>query len=114
MMRTKHTKGEWMVAENHIPGNSFNHSVLANGSTMVCEVIRHNFKEVGKSKFKDESTLHPCEESEANAKLIASAPEMLESLIKIDKFLFDQVPMEQAEYFDMLVELKNIIKKATE
>lgn len=79
-METKFTKGEWMIAENHIKGNHYQYSILGNGTTMVADVMRHNFKQVGKSKFKDENTLYPCKESEANAKLIASAPEMLEAL----------------------------------
>jgi len=85
-MKTEHTKGEWIVAENHIKDNHYQYTILGEyGRIEVATVIRHNFKEVGKSKFKDKNTLFKCKESEANEKLIAAAPLMLEALILMDK-----------------------------
>lgn len=80
-MNTKHTHGIWGIAENHIAGESKNqYSILSMMTKSVCEVTRHNYRQVGGNKFKDKNTLHLDEEAQANAILIASAPDLLDAL----------------------------------
>jgi len=54
-------------------------------------------------------------EGQANAKLIASAPEMLEALIKINDIVFANVIVAGSdEYFQIRELCNSLIKKATE
>lgn len=84
-METKHTKGEWHTATvNGI-------SVWSKDNQMICNVLNTNKNE-----------------KEANAKLIAAAPELLETLMSIvtkDGFITTTANKEKA---------LNAIKKATE
>ena len=68
-MKTKHTKGDWYVAEN-LSNNS-------TGNRVIIRTDRGNHPQVAVA------INYNTEANEANAKLIAAAPEMLESLTKI-------------------------------
>lgn len=66
-METKHTKGEWAVnSANKQEVNSYNGISIADCSKSVVIEVR---------------------EKEANAKLIAAAPEMLEAIIKAKEMM---------------------------
>jgi hypothetical protein len=72
-MELKHTTGKWTVCNgaNFLPsiGNTTTHKGIA-------DIIRQN------------DTDRFCEEAQSNARLIASAPEMLSSLITAYNFLW--------------------------
>ena len=85
-MNTLHTKGEWFIAENHIDHEYKNQfSILAHNTHTICSIVRHNYKEVGRNKFKNENTLHEDSEARANAQLIAHAPELLKMVYDLKK-----------------------------
>ena len=69
-----HTKGEWLIKERE---NNFMVDVLANGQR-ICEVKSFTGK-----PFNDPSL----KKADANAKLIAAAPDMLEALIEANNEL---------------------------
>ena len=86
-MKTKHTEGKWSSVER---------SVIANG-----QVIAVTKRVIGGEKG----------EHEANAKLIAAAPELLEVLKELDSIM-QKTAIDLPIYF--LVKHQNAIKKATE
>ena len=96
-METKHTKGEWEVFKPDHMGCT-NVSIGKNaGFNQFVELWHHQ-----NSK----------EESEANAKLIAAAPELLEALININNILNSAYQSSKdEEILDITI---NAIKKATE
>jgi hypothetical protein len=108
-MKTNFTKGEWMIAENHIEDNNYQYTVLGEyGRIEVATIIRHNFKKVGKSKFKSKDELYPCKEAEANTKLIAAAPEMFEMLQNLKIAL-------KSLHCDIIInDIDKLLKKATQ
>ena len=63
-METKHTKGEWEIKKTQ--GN-----FSISGKEPVCTILANP----------------PLEQQEANAKLIAAAPELLEALVKSNKLI---------------------------
>lgn len=67
-MTTKHTQGEWKVTTDGQKVTSILDRNDANGFNNVCSINEH------------------VEEREANAKLIAAAPALLEALIDIDEY----------------------------
>ena len=79
-METKHTKGEWYA---HIDRDKFYEATEIkvfsniNGRTMIC-----NLTDAAKN-------LNINNEFEANAKLIAAAPDLLQALIEINKMCAD-------------------------
>ena len=78
-----YTPGKWGIAQNHMfsDGNDrYQYSILANMQRTVCDVMRQNWKEYGRNKFKRANRLNPDDEAKANAILIAAAPEMLKAL----------------------------------
>lgn len=98
-MKTKHTQGEWNAVEYAgfwiIKTENYYDSGY---DVLSCE-------EVGER------------EAEANAKLIAAAPDLLEALQKIDSYFFDSEGKDQylsKKQLDILETIKEVIKKATE
>lgn len=63
-METKHTKGKWKITEK-INGGIYKYIYVVCDNRRICEI---------KNPFSDES--------EANAKLIASAPDLLEACME--------------------------------
>ena len=68
-METKHTKGEWALRNPIAEYNAY--------SNMWCCAIQYG-EDIGQMIFGKTK-----EEAEANAKLIAAAPELLEALIEV-------------------------------
>jgi hypothetical protein len=94
----KRTKGVYGVAENHIVGNDFNYTILSNMSTVICEVMRHNFKSVGRNKFKTKTRLHPDKEAKANATFIVTACNNHDALVEALKEITVQYESVAEEY----------------
>ena len=99
-MKTKHTQGEWSVNirrdnNNH---NEITDAFVSNGEETICD----------------------CYMNEANAKLIASAPELLKALINtLSKInvAFDKEPemlIELGINDELIMSLEKAIKKVTE
>jgi len=86
-MEFKGTKGIWQVI--HVSNDRGDYHKVMVDNTSICNITTRN--EI---------------QSEANAKLISCAPEMLEMLIKIEKN-YDKGTQ-------TYIELTNLIKKATE
>lgn len=101
-METKHTKGEWEVRE--IYSGAY---LVGTGQIEYIDtkgVRRQGYKQIANIG----GNYFPIEQAEANAKLIAAAPDMLSVLIEAVKHshVYDTNPA--------LVELFNsVIKKAT-
>lgn len=96
-METKHTKGEWVL---DVAPTSLESTITSTNGKRICDV----------KSYRDICFNDPCEEErDANAKLIAAAPELLESLIELTDAL-------KYEFGRDLTYLKAIsaIKKATE
>ncbi len=72
MNNFKHTEGKWVISH----GANFTPSI---GSAELHQPIAHLCKMTDAKTF--------CEEAEANAKLMAAAPEMLTALIKAQNLL---------------------------
>ena len=95
-MKTKHTQGKWELSHG---ANTF----PTIGSVELHQAIA--------TVHKIEKVKGFCEEAEANAKLIAAAPELLEALIRvIEDREFDNNSIPQST----INKVKNAIKKATE
>jgi len=75
-MTNKHTQGEWQI---HMP--NFETINIVTDNSFICEIPRS----VGVSEENEQMNI----EAEANAKLIAAAPQMLEALIKINGLMAD-------------------------
>jgi len=104
-MKTKHTQGEWDYCPTQIDPKKHNFSIITNGGTSVIADIYR------KRSWDGEKSTEDKEQSEANAKLIAAAPELLEAL---------KMLMHPNDMNDISFELrarkmaKETIKKATE
>lgn len=91
-MKTKHTKGEWSVVnELDMHGQETNYFAVTTGNEVIC--ITGEELEING-------------ETEANAKLIAAAPDLLRFVIEIA----NRYPNSPWIY----EEANNLIKKATE
>lgn len=101
-MKTKHTKGTWAVQEN---------TVLKDGSY----VIKSGNTLIG---FASDSDTLSKDETEANAKLIAAAPELLEALKRANatmKLLKGTNKLHKDDLLLVAIErAESAIKKATE
>ena len=97
-MKTKHTKGEWIVYEWKTEGIDFYHIRIGKKFTDLITTV-HRWK-----GYIDKR------ECKANAKLIAAAPELLEACHKAMELIRFQ-NLEDAPVVD---EIEKAIKKATE
>lgn len=98
-METKFTKGEWkdIIVSN---ADGWFHRVISIGGESVCNIITRNTKR-----------------AQANAKLIAAAPEMFNALVELlaqVKQFTDGNIGEQDYFRDEISNAKKAIKKATE
>ncbi len=91
-MSTKHTQGEWGVSKH---GNNDSFGVYAEGKPDLAIVIGGN-EEGG--------------EAEANAKLIAAAPDMLDALQSIEQSLEQMVQDDMIRGMVMIIQ--QVINKA--
>lgn len=105
-METKHTKGEWTVIKNGLNSkfspprklfliNSINKTSVNQVSNIAKITMQIDINDL---------------ESEANAKLIASAPDLLENLIRC----VDRLEENRLGHFTAVRRAKEAIKKATE
>lgn len=119
-MKTKHTKGEWIIGVKY---SEYESTIVSKDGKRIAEV----------KSYPNNGILNDVSKSEriANAKLIAAAPEMLKALQCISSFVYDKsvkgctygdtnYDSESAVYgynmcLDNLQEIaNNAIKKATE
>jgi len=99
----KHTKGTWQVLENGLAVYSENRNEEIPFNGQICRL---------------HTGLNTYENSEANAHLIASAPEMLEHIQYISKNLkyifenFEDILPYNQTFIDMVNKSDRLIKKA--
>ena len=111
-MKTKHTKGPWIALKNSSFYEVYNEPRFDDESDRVLSV--HVFLLDGAN-----NGLHHTEENEANAKLIAAAPDLLEALIDLTEATKD-IQTSNAPYYahetksDEFGKAYKAIKKATE
>jgi len=112
-MELKHTKGDWWLAKDKPFEENKTEYLVISGHSASSKNIARVFKAINVSK----------EEQEANAKLIAAAPELLEALIKCEKQLeLAQARLSQSSNDDSKAQCyanargaaQEAIKKATE
>jgi len=100
-METKHTKGEWKVINKPVALDANIAIVNSNKKpVLICEMTC-----IRGDSYEDNSS-----QIEANAKLIAAAPELLEALLVAKELIPKNVPLFDTEYKI----IDNAIKKATE
>lgn len=105
-MKTKHTQGKWKV---DFFGN-LQSTIESENGVRIAETKSFNNDGIETEiQFTDATT----EEQHANAKLIASAPEMLEKLISIKNWLENNKSKNREESAE-LESIKYLIKQATE
>lgn len=98
-MKTKHTKGEWIVAPNGT------HIIVINEvfKSLIIAETDFNIQTIGRSKC------------EANAKLIAAAPEMLKALMDVESNLgYYDLELLDESALQAIENAKKAIKKAIE
>lgn len=101
-METKHTKGEWTFREFPKDSNGYINIDFPKGFICIYGGC------IDEMSSEEEVNNHIIE-AEANAKLIAAAPELLEALINLEQFL---TPRDKAS--NTWLKAKQVIKKATE
>lgn len=121
MSEFKGTKGKWEL-ESENP-TSFPYVLLKNDTRILSinvilssrERIRNNYKD-GTFDFSDKGSISLSEENIANAKLIASAPEMLEMLkeCKLQLEYLNEKFTETGTTNSLLSKIESLIKQATE
>ena len=101
MSELKITKGKWEYCKSELD-KKHNFSILTDSGTyLIADIYR-------KRKYENEQYLEDIEQAEANAKLISSAPELLDMLIK----LTNSNPMHDG-YHENRIKAIELIKKAT-
>lgn len=101
-MENKFTKGEWYVHTDQISNTSYIKTKE--------KVLGHIYQEDESEDEEYNSGSPTSEEAEANAKLIAAAPELLEALIKAREHIWASGEIDRRT----LSEIDEAIKKATE
>lgn len=96
-METKHTKGEWVINKN-------------SSTTVEVKGSNRSIASTGGYQTNTNESENIYNENIANAKLIAAAPELLESLVNLLKW---SAHFPEAMN-DEIIQAKNAIKKATE
>ncbi len=95
-MKTKHTQGEWEINNNIIISDNYQ---------TIATIHKQSFDtNIDGTHARDR-------EMEANAKLIAAAPDLLKCLIELKPHLID-IGFSQTN--GLLLDINNAIKKATE
>lgn len=100
-MKTKHTKGEWIRKEGTIINPNYDHT-------------KGNIHEIAQcyTGWDEKNTKEECL---ANAKLIAAAPELLESLNDMKIFFHSWLQQDENTIgYKAAIKAINAIKKATE
>ena len=101
MENLKHTKGEWIYQ-------------VTKKNDIGVKMPNGNFLHLGYISSDDCGLPTCCKtEEHANAKLIASAPELLEALIEMREYYVYCKNMEEYEYERLLDKIDNAINKAT-
>ena len=101
-MKTKHTPSPWYIDRDGFSTD--------NGLVLRAK----NWKGIGQpigEVYTHEPDSPRGEEAEANGTLMEAAPELLESLIKIEECLNDGIPITKNDPFHSLI--KALIQKAT-
>lgn len=101
-METKHTKGEWVL---DVAPTSLESTITSTNGKRICDV----------KSYRDIYFNDPCEEErDANAKLIAAAPELLDAcqfaVVEI-KSMYKRLGYSNS---NVLIALEQALKKATE
>ena len=98
-MKTKHTEGTWVKDDTFIKV----------GNRIIAEVYNdHNF--LPNPSDPDGQQIPSKEEGEANEKLIAAAPELLECLLFFEKF--DDVEVHSKEWEKLAARHLDMVEKA--
>jgi hypothetical protein len=99
-MKTKHTKGEWVFEKFHPESNGFINVRLPD-----CKCITIYGKCITGLPSAERKKI--VVEAEANAKLVAAAPEMLEALIILNNYIKEDSAIYrsslQCQYIDELI-----------
>lgn len=95
-METKHTKGKWEITPNKLV-------IVKSGTLDIISDCDTTDVETSLTKL----------EMEANAKLIAAAPELLDALILMSEYYIHDKSIDDGEYIEMEQKVINAIKKAT-
>ena len=98
MSKLKHTQGPWVISDE-VDFDSFISGSTGKFENVICSSPR-SYKR-GKNGCKNYAPWHD------NKLLIAAAPEMLEALIELYKWLYSK------EYYQTAEILKELIEKAT-
>ena len=98
-METKHTKGEWNYKKFDITKIQYSYSIQSSNGDVICKMLR------------DDSDDNQTEE--ANAKLIAAAPELLEALESMVAYGNINYAYHSDYFITELKKCKQAIKKAT-
>lgn len=101
--KAQHTAGEWRVNSlTDTQGNIVGSGQIKSGEQIIC-----SYKATHKKGVYLQDTI---KEAEANAKLIAAAPELLECLIELS----DNCKITNNAILEFVKKSRNVIKKATE
>lgn len=95
-MKTKHTKGEWGIRFKRRIGYNASHTIIYADKEGIAEII---------CEFDGQN-----KQIEANAKLIAAAPELLKGLMEIKKSLEGDVSERVID--NCIVRAEQVINKA--
>ena len=110
-METKHTQGKWHLMEGGFKTKS------PKDPNLITIYATNDDLEIICQVRKDDMLVNKVQDFKANAKLIACAPEMLEKLEKISKYLDEIEKTNNFKFISNSIgneDIKQLIKKATE